>query len=603
MLRTGTGPRRGTGATIEGVPIEDHAAIGDGRTVALIDRDGTVDWLPLPALTSAPVFAAVLDDPDGGRIELAPTGEYRAERRYLPGTNVLETTFTTTKGSVRVTDALVTGVAGRLPWAELARSVEGVSGSVTMLWRVTPGTLLGGRSPWIDANGSGAVIRVGDLSIGVVTERMGTATTEPDAAHPSVGGRFRSSEGSRHVLVVAATENEPLHLPDPGNVQRGVTRTIDSWERWSQEFSYDGPWREAVQRSALALKLLIYSPTGAIAAAATTSLPENPAGGKNWDYRYAWVRDLAYTTSALIQFGLREETHAALSWLLRTIKRNGPELHVFYTLHGDPPDEVRESQAPGWRGIGPVVTGNPAGDQLQLGAYGDLLGIVRSYVHAGNLLDVETGRYLADVADRVCDNWRLPDSGMWELPDPEHHTSSKMACWQALDAAVQLAEAGHIVDRRDRWEAERERIRAWIHENCWSDDLGAWTMTAGGERLDTSVLLHAPSGFDRGDRMSSTIDALCAELANGHRVHRYSGMRAEEHPFVACGFWVAAALACVGRQDEAVAQMDAAVADANDVGLLAEMVAIDGAFWGNFPQGLSHLALIDAAVVIREMSR
>ncbi|MET0303143.1 MAG: glycoside hydrolase family 15 protein [Microbacteriaceae bacterium] len=587
---------------IDGPALEEHAAIGDGRTVALIDRSGRIDWLPLPGLDSAPVFAALLDEESGGSIELAPVGEAEMSRRYIPGTNVLQTTWTTAKGKVRVTDALVIGIAGRLPWAELARGIEGLEGSVTMQWRVAPGSMLRTRSPWIETEGDSAIIRVGDLSMGVTIESLGRPRQRSSDSGPSIGGRFRTSEGSVHTLVVAATEGEPLHLPQPGNVRRGIQRTTDAWKTWSKEFAYDGPWRAEVQRSALALKLLIHSPTGAIAAAATTSLPEGPLGSKNWDYRFAWVRDLAYTTHSLVQFGLREETHAALSWLLRTIKKHGPSIEIFYTLEGDTPGAVTKYESPGWRGIGPVVTGNPASDQLQLGVYGDLFGIVRSYLVEGNVLDSETGRFLADVADRVCDEWQRRDAGMWELEDQQHYTSSKMGCWQALDAAIWLAEHGHIVDRSARWRTERERVRDWIDQNCWSEEKGAYVMHPDTDDLDASVMLHAPSGFDRSERMASTLDAIRGELAVGNRVYRFSGVEQEEHTFVACGFWLAAALACVGRTDEATVQMDAMVADANDLGLYSEMIAADdGAFWGNFPQALSHLALIDAAIVIREM--
>lgn len=584
-------------------PIEDHAAIGDGRTVALIDRTGRIDWLPLPALDSPPVFAALLDDEAGGAVELAPVAEHTTTRRYVPNTNVLETTYTTEHGRVKVTDALVTGIAGRLPWAELARSVEGLEGIVILRWSVIPGTVLGTRSPWLSMEDR-CVIRAGDLSLGVVADAMGRVERVEGGANGGVGATFRTHEGSRHTLVISATDREPLHLPNPERVRDGIERTIAAWRGWSREFRYDGPWAADVQRSALALKLLIYSPYGSIAAAATTSLPEDPRGGKNWDYRFAWVRDLAYTVGALVHFGLREETHAALSWLLRTIKENGPELEIFYTLRGGVDGELEQLPVPGWNGIGPVQRGNGAADQVQLGVFGDLFGIVRSYLGeaSGNVLDVETGRYLADVADRVCDSWRLEDAGMWELERTQHYTSSKMGCWQALDSAVWLAEHGHIVDRSTRWREERERIRAWIGEHCWSEERGSYLMYPGSTELDASVLLHAPSDFDRGPRMSSTIDALVGELGDGHLLYRYTGMRAEEHPFVACGFWQAAALACVGRREEARELMDRLVRDTNEVGLLAEMVTADGVFWGNFPQALSHLALIDAAIIIRDLS-
>lgn len=583
--------------------IESYAPIGDGRTVALIGLDGSVDWLPLPDLTSTPVFARLLDSETGGCLELAPTEEFETTRRYVPDTNVLETTFTTARGSVKVTDAMVSGVAGRMPWAELARRIDGLEGTVPMAWRIHPGTSLRTASPWIERTQHGDVIRSGKTALVVVGFEHGPDAPDPDGTSgPRLTGSFTATEGSRHLIALAATHDEPLHLPDPRNVDVGIDRTIDNWRHWSEVFSYEGPWEERIQRSALALKLLIFSPTGAIAAAATTSLPENPEGGKNWDYRYAWVRDLAYTAHALVRFGLREETHAALSWMLRTIREHGPELHVMYTLGGELVPDAQDYPVPGWRGVGPVVTGNPAREQLQLGVYGDLMAICRTYVDAGNVLDIGTGRMLAGVADRTCDLWRNPDSGMWELPEERHYTSSKMGCWKALDDAVALAENGAIPGSAERWKAERERIRLWIDENCWSEAKSAYVFYAGSDELDASVLLHAPTGFDRGERMSTTIDALTGELGAGPLLYRYSGVSAEEKTFVACAFWRAEALACVGRHDEALDLVDQLVALANDVGIYAEMIdADDGTAWGNTPQALSHLAFIATVLTIRDV--
>lgn len=584
-------------------PLESYAPIGDGRTVALIGSDGRIDWLPLPELTDLPVFARLLDEQTGGCVELRPVAGFRSERRYIPGTNVLETTFTTNDGAVRVTDALVSGVAGRMPWAELARRIDGIDGDVPMRWSVRPGTSLQSAAPWIERNQHGEVFRSGSTALAVVGFEHCPDRPDPDGPMgPAISGAFSTSPGSRHLLAIAATHDEPLHLPDARNVDIGIDRTIENWRHWSEVFSYEGPWADHVQRNALALKLLIFSPSGAIAAAATTSLPENPEGGKNWDYRHAWVRDLAYTAHALVRFGLREETHAALSWMLRTIRNHGPELHVMYTLDGALVPSPHEYDVPGWRGIGPVVTGNPAGDQLQLGVYGDLIAISRTYVDAGNVLDVGTARLLAGIADRTCDLWRNPDSGMWELPELRHYTSSKMGCWKALDDAVALADCGAIPGSAERWRAERDRIHAWIDEHCWSEERAAYVFHAETDDLDASVLLHAPTGFDRGPRMSSTIDALAEELGAGALMYRYSGVSTEEKTFVACAFWRAEALACVGRHEEALAVMDELVTMGNDVGIYAEMIdADDGSAWGNTPQALSHLAFLSAAMTIRDV--
>jgi GH15 family glucan-1,4-alpha-glucosidase len=577
------------------VDLRSYAPIGDGRTVGLVAADGSIDWLPLPDIDSLPVFAALLDRANGGKLELRPVGSFRTSRRYLPNTNVLETTFRTDDGEVRVTDALNVGVAGRLPWSELGRRVEGVRGTVAMQWCVAPGTCFDTASPWARKTLHGTVFRVHSLSLAVCV----SDGVPVDFSDQSASGTFEVAARQRRIIGVSASKGEPLMLSHADDVDRGIDRTVAGWCTWADQFECTGRWHEAVRRSALMLKLLIFSPTGAIAAAATTSLPERRSGGKNWDYRYAWVRDTAYTLAALRRFGIREETHAAISWLLRTVRRHGPDMAVFFRLDGSAADPPTTFDIPGWRGIGPVVTGNRADGQRQLSLYADLFDAVRLYVDSGHALDTETGHLLTGFADQACDAWRRRDAGIWELPQREHYTSSKIGCWQALRCAVHLAEVGQIPGDPARWRSEADRIREWVQRRCWSDELQSYEWYPGSGQLDASVLLHAGSGFDRGPRMSATIDALRAELGAGPLMYRFSGAREREGEgaFVACGFWAVSALHHVGRRDEARALMDELVSMGNDVGVFAEMIdPADHSFLGNLPQGLSHLALIGAAL-------
>jgi len=594
--------------------LRGYAAIGDGRTIALIARDGRIDWLPVPGMADAPMFAALLDEERGGRFALQPDEPFTSDRSYVDGTNVLRTRFTTASGVVDVTDALVTGVAGRLPWMQLVRRVDGVEGAVPMTWIVRPGDLLGGHEVTRFDTGHVPLLRAGDTNITLI----GSAIGRQDPVHTGNGpatdwgadfrGAFTTEAGSRHVLCLAGTKGEPIRVPDPAIADASIDRTIAGWKDWSKVFSWDGPWPEQVHRSTLALKLLSYSPSGAIAAAATTSLPESIGGDKNWDYRFAWVRDLAYSVDAFLRFGLREEPHAAVSWVLKALKANTSDgMAVFLTLDGEQTDGVHPVAASGWRGNGPVVTGNQAGDQLQLGVYADLISIMRAYVADGNLLDGTSSDLLVHLADEACLNWKRKDSGMWELPEPRHYVSSKMGCWQALDAACDLHDMGYVLPpkgTRERWEKNKRLIRKWIDRHGWDERRGTYVMAKGSKALDVSVLLHTVSGFDRGERMSSTIDALREELGRGPLLYRYSGMEREEGTFTACAFWTASALACVGRVDEARALMDELMdVVPNDVGIMAEMVdEATGASLGNLPQALSHLALVQAASVIRELS-
>ncbi len=574
--------------------LRSYAPIGDGRTIALVARDGAIDWFPVPYLDSVPVFAAVVDPFNGGRLELAPSIPFSSGRRYLPKTNVLETTFRTESGCVRVIDALNLGHGGRLPWTELVRRVEGVDGEVPMRWRVAPGTCFNTASPWARSTPHGIILRIKNLNIGVCT----SDGMELEASDQALFGSFTVGAEARRVIGLVATDAEPLMLSPADDIDRGLDRTISSWTDWSAQFDCDDSWNYAVQRSVLILKQLIYSPTGAVAAAATTSLPERLAGEQNWDYRYAWVRDTAYTLDVLRRLGLREETHAAISWLLRTVRRHGAGTGVFYRLDGSAIDPVVEHEASGWRGIGPVVTGNRAAGQLQLSIYADLFSTVRLYVEAGHALDTDTGHMLADFADQACDAWRSRDAGMWELEQLEHYTTSKLGCWHALRCAVKLAELGQIPGDPDRWAGEADRIREWVERECWSDDLGSYEWYPGSGKLDASILLHAGSGYDRGPRMSSTIDALRRALGSGPLLYRFSGAREEqEGTFVACSFWAVSALHHVDRDAEARKLMTELVELTNDVGVLGEMIdPADNSFLGNLPQGLSHLALVGAAL-------
>jgi len=586
---------------IEGfAAIADYAVLGDGRTVALLASDGSVDWWPFPVLDSPPFCYALLE-PGGGRFRLAPQGAYKATRRYLEGTNVLETTCTTPTGAVRLTQALNTGSAGRLPWTELAHRVEGLSGKVVMAWEFTLGDGFGVAKPWVTRRGETPVITAGDQSVAVVLDAADGLTVDPRA----VSGTFSVDADRRVAMALVATRGEPLFVPSVAAVDARLDRTIESWRRWSAQVDNEGPWSGAVERSALALKALLAEADGAIAAAATTSLPERVGGPKNWDYRYAWVRDSSFAVDALINLGLHEEVHGAVSWLLGALGRNGPDLCVFYTLGGQVPDAETEADVSGYRHSRPVRIGNSASAQVQLGNYGDFFDTIHRYVGEGHLLDTETAQALAGLADRCCDAWMERDSGIWELHRLEHYTISKIGCWVALDRAVRLARSGQIPDRHiERWASEVQEIRDWVDTHCWCEAKGTYTFYAGTDQLDAAVLLAGRTGFDRGPRLASTVEAVAAELGRGPLLYRYSGMEEEEGAFVACTFWMVDALVITGQVARARRLMDEAITYASDLGLISEQVDPETrALLGNFPQGLSHLALINAAHSLRRVGR
>jgi GH15 family glucan-1,4-alpha-glucosidase len=312
------------------------------------------------------------------------------------------------------------------------------------------------------------------------------------------------------------------------------------------------------------------------------------------------VRDTSFTADAFLELRMHEEMQSVVNWLLGTVRRSGPELHVFYRLDGTLPRSEHELRAPGYRGSRPVRSGNGAATQSQLGNFGDLFDTVLRYVEQGHLLDPDTGRLLADLADRCCDVWATEDAGIWELHTDRHYTISKMGCWVALDRATRLAEMGEIpTGHADRWAREAAEVHRWVDEHCWSQTKGSYVMYAGTDDLDAATLLAGRTAFDRGERLAGTVRAVRAELGRGPLLYRYTGMDREEGCFLACTFWLVTALASLGQVEEASRLMDEAVGLANDVGLLAEEMDPDtGDMLGNVPQALSHLALVNAAAAI-----
>ena len=529
----------------------------------------------------------MLDADRGGSFRLAPEGAFESERRYVPDTNVLETTFRTADGVVRVTDALTLPGAGLVPMRELARRIECLSGTVRMGWEADPRFDYARRRPRVER-----------------TENRLAFHGAGEAVAVSAWGPEELKEGDRGLLALTAAHGEPLVLPARDEVERRLDDTIGFWQGWTRRLTYDGPWDDAVRRSALALRLLVYAPSGAIAAAPTTSLPESVGGVRNWDYRFSWVRDSAFALDALLTLGCREEARSFLWWLMHASQRTHPRLRPLYRLNGDLRAPERSLDLEGYRGSSPVRVGNRAAEQLQLGIYGTLLQCVALYVDAGERLDRDTGRRVAELADLVCSVWQQPDSGIWEVrSEPVHFTHSKLMCWVALDRAVSLAAAGHIPDERvPRWRESAAAIQRFVDERCWSEERRSYVRFAGADELDAALLMAAIVGCHDDDRARTTVDAVRRELGNGPFVARYlgeDGLPGEEGAFLTCSFWLAHALAETGRPDEAAVLMDELLALANDVGLYAEEIdPHTHELLGNFPQALTHLALVSAACAI-----
>jgi GH15 family glucan-1,4-alpha-glucosidase len=587
------------------LPIRDYAVIGDGRTCALVARDGSIDWLALPDVDSPTVLGRVLDAEHGGAFELHPEEPFESERRYQDGSNVLETTFRTASGSVRVTDALLmTDVRSLAPMRELLRVVDGLGGSVRLRWSLEPRFDYARGKPRIGTRAGLFFAQQGPDGVALAAWDAG----EPEISDRAASGSFELRGGERALLDLAATHGEPAVLPLRADAERRLERTMRFWKEWSARAKYDGPWRDAVVRSALALKLLCFAPSGAIVAAPTASLPEWIGAGRNWDYRYSWVRDSSWTLDALLRLGYHDEAEAYFWWFMHASRLTQPRLQILYRVNGSTKAPEQElDHLHGYRGSRPVRVGNGAARQIQLDVYGEMFEAVWLYAQTTGRVDGDTGKEIAKIADYVCDHWRDEDAGIWEIRSgPAHFTQSKALCWVALDRASKLAERDVIPDHSERWRHEAEAIRAFVEEHCWDPERRTYIRSPEHRELDACLLTLPLLGYEdpRSERVADLIAAVGRELMEGPLIYRYrgdDGVGGDEGAFLTCSFWLVNVLAEAGRIEEASELMDELIGLGNDVGLYAEeMDPATKDFLGNFPQGLTHLALVNAAISIED---
>jgi GH15 family glucan-1,4-alpha-glucosidase len=595
-------------------PIADYALLSDSNTAALVGRDGSIDWLCLPRFDSPAVFARLLD-PAAGHWSIRPAGDYTAERRYLDGSLVLETTFTTETGVVRLRDALAFAEGqrghdlGLYAPHELLRSVEGISGGVPLVMELAPRPEYGLVRPLFRQTEEGGRTFGGPNQIAV---RSGVPA-EVERSTMRAGFAVRAGEqvgfSLRWIPPEAATAPVPTA---PDRVAARVVEAAEGWASWEAEHDiYEGPHRELVRFSSRVLKGLTYRPTGAIVAAPTTSLPETVGGERNWDYRYAWIRDASLTLQALYIGACPDEAVDFVSFMTSAAGGGAGDeasLQIMYGIAGE--HDLSERELPhlrGWRDSQPVRVGNGAWDQTQLDVYGELLDALHLYHAQLGELHPEIRRFVAELAHAAARRWREADAGMWEMRGgPRHHLSSKVLCWTALDRAVKLAPRLGEHARTAEWETARDEIREAILTSGWSEAKQAYTQSFGSDELDAAQLLMPLVGFLPANepRMRSTIEAIARELTQDGLVLRYlnedgpnaDGLAGEEGTFVICSFWLVSCLAQAGELERAEALFDQLAGYANDVGLLAEEIEVASReLLGNFPQAFSHIGLITAA--------
>jgi alpha,alpha-trehalase len=594
-------------------PIADYGLLADCTSAALVDRGGSIDWLCLPHYDSPAVFARMLD-PAAGHWSIAPTAaDVEVTRRYLPGTLVVETTFTTPGGVARLTDAFAFmpgqrgHEVGRDAPHELLRLVEGVEGEVELRLELAPRPEYGLVRPLFRAEGDGGRTFGGPNRIAV---RTGAPVTVEDATMTATFAVGRGERVGFGLRWAAPDDPSPVACA-PGDVAARIEDTCEAWRSWEAEHDvYDGPNKALVQHSARVLKGLTYRPTGAIVAAPTAGLPETAGGERNWDYRYSWVRDASLTVEALYIGSCPDEAEEFVSFMTSSAGgRVDGHLQIMYGIDGRHDLAERElDHLRGWRDSRPVRVGNGAWDQTQLDVYGELMNAIWLYRDKLGDLHPEIQQFVSDLADAAADRWTERDAGMWEMRgEHQHHLGSKVMCWVALDRAVKLApRLGMHGGKADRWAAERDRIRAAVLERGWSERRGAYAQAFDSDELDAAALLMPLVGFlpATDPRMRATIDAIARDLTEGGLVLRYrntdglnvDGLEGEEGTFVLCSFWLVSALAQAGEVDRAQQLFDALTGYANDLGLLAEEVeTATGELLGNHPQAFSHIGLIIAA--------
>ena len=589
-------------------PIADYALISDCRSAALVQRNGSIDWWSAPRVDSASCFGRLLDWERGGHCSIAPVDDRHSSfRSYIEGTMVLATIFSSAGGEARVVDCLVVDDDAPGPSrCRLVRMIEGVRGRVDFKVDIRVRFDYGEVKPWLRYHGRRLYTALGG-SEGLVISS--DAELERDGRH-DLGGTFtvRAQERVRVCFEFIRPSTPAPGPPQPKDVDAWVERTTRWWQRWSAQVSLEGMYRPGVVRSALVLKALSQRESGAIVAAATTSLPESPHGRRNWDYRYSWIRDSSFSVRSLTDIGCYLEADAFRRFIQRSAAGSAAELQIMYGPGGERRLTEIELPLEGYRGARPVRIGNLAARQLQMDAYGELLELTWRWHLLGHSPDDDYWRFLHEVVDMAVDRWTEPDHGLWEIRgEPQHFVHSKVMCWVAIDRGLRMAEQSMRRIPKRRWESARAAVRKAIEKKGFDARRATYLQAFGSPNVDAALLLLPSVGFvDYDDeRMLGTVRAVRSQLEVDGLVLRYrtaqtdDGVGGREGSFLACTFWLAECLARQGQLDEARVAFDRALATGNDLGLFAEEYDVRGGeMLGNFPQALTHLSHISAAVAL-----
>ncbi len=586
-------------------PIADYALIGDGRTAALCSTRGSIDWLCLPRFDGEPVFGRLVGGDDAGHFSLIPEGVLGVARSYRPGSAVLETTWRVPGGELTLIEGMALEMHGGLrPHALLVRRLvaRGAPAAVTIAFEPRLG--IRGGVPPARRHGDAALFMRGRVSLSFEAD-------PPVAAGPGRPARVVVEPGRPVTFVLGMSHGQPHVFVSPRAAFDLLERADAWWRTWSARSTYGGPARAIVLRSLITLRLLTYVPAGSSVAAPTTSLPEELGGSRNWDYRFSWPRDAAIATAACLGVGMSDEAHSFLHWLMVAGRLTRPRLHVAYTLDGKPGSrELELFDIPGYRGSTPVRFGNAAAEQHQLDVYGWVVDAAWALERAGSRLHRATWRQVCDLVDFVARRWRDPDAGIWEVRgEPSHYVHSKLMGWLALDRGLRMAAVHPTRAKRlDRWRRERAGLARDVRARGYDHAAGHYVRSYGSHELDAALLVLPVLGLEPpgSPAVAGTVAAIHRELsAGGPLLYRYppgsDGLCGGEGAFLPCSFWLVQALAGLGRIEEATSLFAELCALGNDVGLFAEeMDPVTHEHLGNFPQALTHGALIQAALALSD---
>src|SRR5215216_2235091 len=591
-----------TGMYMSYLPIEDHGIIGDLHTAALVGADGTIDWLCLPAFDSPSIFASILDDDKGGHFSLRPAEYAHSQQLYLPDTNVLLTRFVTPDGVAEVLDFMPIE-DNRESRHDLIRDIRVIRGKLPIDIDCRPAFDYARQDHTIEFVKSGVIFRGAGMALNLAS----VVPLEEGPRHSTVA-RFELKEGeSASFALQQLDEGEgPREAPNRVECQELLQSTLNYWRRWISRSTYRGRWRDIVNRSALALKLMIYYPTGALVAAPTMALPQIMESAYNWDYRYTWLRDAAFAMFVLIRIGFRDEAHKFMGWLQERSHGSGGLLQPIYGIDGRTVIDMEElHHLSGYRGCSPVRVGNVIYDQLQLDLYGAVLDAAYLYNKYAAPLDYEDWQSLRSLLGWLSKNWHQPDAGMWEVRDSrENFVSSKVFSWVALDRGIRLAHQRGLPADEEVWIEQRDAIYKEVMSKGWNTKKGSFVRHYGSEALDASLLLMPVVEFvgPTDPRWLATLDRVQKELTYDVLVERYKRESASEGPadnqgaFGVCSFWLVECLTRAGHLQQARLVLEKMFSYANHLELYAEKIGYSGEALGNFPRALTHLSLITAVV-------